>query len=209
VKRAIAASGDGPVHVWRGSLRLPTSRLAALASTLSLEERERMRATLSPLERRRFIASRGQLRLLLARYLGGSPKAVPLLEQPNGRPILASMAGQPPLHFSVSHTGDDVVYAVTAAGAVGIDLERARPELDWRGLATRFFAPEDMAQMRRPSDFYRLWTRKEAMAKVAGGSLLAWLRTDLGSALTPDWRLWSWSVPNGAASVALRTGASA
>ena len=76
-------------------------------------------------------------------------------------------------------------------------------------MSTRFFAPDEMVQIRRPSDFYRLWTRKEAMAKAAGGSLLAWLGTDLASVLTPDWRLWSWSVPNGAASVAFRTGPSA
>ena len=196
--------GDGQVLIWSGSLRLSALRLAALASALSLDERERVRATRSPLARRRFIASRGQLRLFLGRYLRISPKDVPIGHQLEGRPVLQPAAGRPTVQFSVSHTGDDVVYALTTGGAVGIDIERTRPDLDWRGLAARFFSHDELRQLWQPSDFYRLWTRKEAMAKAAGGSLVAWLGMDLATAVTPDWQLWSWSVPDGAASVALR-----
>jgi 4'-phosphopantetheinyl transferase len=204
VRRAIVTRGDGQVHIWSGSLRLPAFRLAALASALNLDERERLRATRSPVARRRFIASRGQLRLLLGLSLGISPRDVPIGQKLDGRPVLQPAAGRPTVRFSVSHAGDDVVYALTTGGAVGIDIERTRENLDWRGLAARFFSHNEMLHLGRPSDFYRLWTRKEAMAKAAGGSLVAWLGMDLASAVTPDWRLWSWSMPGGAVSVALR-----
>jgi 4'-phosphopantetheinyl transferase len=198
------------VHVWIGSLRRAPAGLAALASLLSAEELTRTRALLSPTDRRRFLVSRGQLRLLLGRYLGMAPSAVRLTRLPSGKPIVTSSVGHAPLQFSLSHSGEQVLYAVTRTGEVGADVQRFRTDVDWRGLASRFFAPAEAIRLHSgerasgPPGFYRLWTRKEAMAKADGRSLFWWLGTDLSSERTPGWRLWTWRLPAGAASVALR-----
>jgi len=202
--------GDDDVHVWIGSLRRPPARLAALATLLSADELHRTRALPSPTDRRRFLVGRGELRLLLGRYLGTAPGAVRLIRLPNGKPIVASSAGRTPLHFSLSHSGEQVLYAVTRTGEVGADVQRFRTDVDWRGLASRFFAPAEAIRLHsaerasgRPG-FYRLWTRKEAMAKADGRSLFWWLGTELSSDRTPGWRLWTWRLPAGMASVAVR-----
>jgi 4'-phosphopantetheinyl transferase len=208
--QAWAELGGDDVHIWIGSLRRGPAGLAALASLLNAEELTRTRALPSPTDRRRFLVSRGELRLLLGRYLGTAPGAVRLTRLANGKPIVTSSAGRAPLHFSLSHSGDQVLYAVTRTAEVGADVQRFRTDVDWRGLASRFFAPAEAIRLHsaerasgRPG-FYRLWTRKEAMAKADGRSLFWWLSTDLSSDPTPGWRLWTWRLPAGAASVALR-----
>jgi len=88
-------------------------------------------------------------------------------------------------------------------------VERVRQDLNWRGLAGRFFAPGEAVQLDRvgtvlgQARFYQLWTQKEALAKADGGSLFWWLGTDLSAACTLGWRLWSWWLPAGPVSVAL------
>ena len=154
---------------------------------------------------------RGRLCLLVARYLRVTPRSIRLGRQPNGRPILLSPAAVPPLRFSVTHSKDRVLYALTRGGEIGVDVEQFRPGLDWRGLAERFFAPAEARELRhaRPAagraGFYGLWTLKEAMAKADGASLLDWLRADLSERMTPEWRVWSWPMPGGAAAVACKS----
>ena len=169
----------GEVHVWLGSLKRPAGH-------------------------------NSQLGVLLARYLGVTPRSIRLGRESNGKPILITPAREPPLRFSVSHSKDRVLYALTRGGEVGVDVERFRPGLDWSGLADRFFAPEEARRLRRAgrwagrAGFYRLWTQKEAMAKADGANLLYWLGADLSERTTPEWRVWSWRLPAGVASVACR-----
>ncbi len=156
-------------------------------------------------------AGHSQLCVLLARYLGVTPRRIRLGRESNGKPILISPAREPPLCFSVSHSKDRVLYALTRGGEVGVDVERFRPGLDWSGLADRFFAPEEARRLRRAgrwagrAGFYRLWTQKEAMAKADGANLLYWLGADLSERTTPEWHVWSWRLPAGVASVACRS----
>jgi 4'-phosphopantetheinyl transferase len=196
------------VHVWIGSLGCPTIAWASLRAALSTDEASHARALPSAADRRRFLASRGQLRILLGRYQRTAPRAIRLGREPNGKPILEAPTGKPQLHFNVSHSGELVLYALTRAGAVGADVEQFRPNLDWHGVAARFFAAEEAAALGRVdgagwADFYRLWTQKEAMAKAAGGSLFSWLGADLAAAVPTRWTVWSWHPPGAAASVAV------
>jgi 4'-phosphopantetheinyl transferase len=199
---------DDEVHVWTGSLRRPSASWASLAAVISSEETNRLRAFRSAAARRRFLASRGQLRMLLGEYLRLAPRAIRLGRQPNGKLFVTAPAGEPPLCFNLSHSGESILYALTRAGAVGADVERFRPGVDWRGLAGRFFAPEEAASLWRAgaagrAGFYRLWTRKEAMAKADGGSLFFWLGANQSMPLAAGWQVWSWLLPRGAAAVAL------
>lgn len=87
---------------------------------------------------------------------------------PFGKPFIA---GGP--EFSISHSGEIVVLAMTEKGAVGIDIERMRP-IDAQDFAQ--FLPE-VANLNCRDDkgdlrlFYDCWTRKEAVLKGSGAGL--------------------------------------
>ena len=59
----------GMVHVWRASLDVSEDRLRDLACTLAPDELDRAGRLRFARDRRRFIAARGMLRVLLSRYL--------------------------------------------------------------------------------------------------------------------------------------------
>jgi 4'-phosphopantetheinyl transferase len=125
---------------------------------------------LRPLDRERAVASRALLRILLGRYTGLPPAAVPLTAERHGKPVLVSL----PWAFNVSHSDNFGLYAVTFRRRVGVDVERVRPVGDMDGLVERFFAPRekaDFAQLtgrEREEGFFNAWTRKEAFTKATG-----------------------------------------
>ena len=118
----------------------------------------------------------------------------------HGKPCLAS---RPALCFSLSHSGERVLCAVSDA-AIGCDVELRRP-VD-PALARRFFHPDEAAALdalpasKREEAFFRLWTLKESVLKATGDGLTRPLSSfaiclDGGQArLAPDagdWRLLS------------------
>jgi 4'-phosphopantetheinyl transferase len=158
----------GEVHLWRGWLDQPPSRVAELEGSLSAEERERAARLLRPRDRERAIVSRGLLRSVLSRYLGVEPKDIPLRATPYGRP---ETPGGPA--FNVSHSDGLWLLAVAAGGQLGLDVERLR-EQDVAQMAAWFCAPAEIAALQRLPDAQRLtgaytaWTRKEAYLKATG-----------------------------------------
>ena len=123
--------------------------------------------------RRQHIVSRAALRIVLARWPRCPPDALQFVADPSGKPRL--VGGAP--HFSVSHSGDWGLIAVTALGPVGVDIERCVPISELEAIAERVFAPAAartvMSQRgkRRVQSFYREWTRMEAQLKASGEGL--------------------------------------
>lgn len=161
----IALPGPRELHVWRFPLVVSANHWPSLA------ESERERANRYAIERPRlqFVAARGTLRELLARYLNCEPADVPLGVEPDGKPVLANTD----LHFNVTHSGERGLIAV-ANQRVGIDLEAIRPMPNAAGLVERFFGPAESEQFAAlPDDlklegFFRGWTCKEALLKAVG-----------------------------------------
>jgi 4'-phosphopantetheinyl transferase len=148
---------DGDLHVWRADFRRRSSTLPALTSTLSPDELEYAGRFRRGRDRRRFLFARGVLRSILARYLGRAPAELSFRYSRAGKPGLERDV----VHFNLSHAGDLVVCAVTRAHHVGVDVERVRPGLD--ALMRWLCGP---AERRR--EFFRGWTRLEALAKARG-----------------------------------------
>lgn len=143
----------------------------AVLDLLSVEERARADRLRHAGARRDFIVSRAALRRVLGALLGLPPQAVELDIGAHGKPRLA--AGGP--HFNLSHSGDLALIAVCADHAVGVDLEqtgRGLTQLD--AIAEAYFSPTERAAYAalpaadRGRAFYRVWTRKEAVAKALG-----------------------------------------
>lgn len=85
-----------------------------------------------------------------------------------GEEILRTNLGKPyfpsgKIHLSVTHTGK-VFAAVFAFFPIGIDMEPEKGEN--RKVAERFFSPEEQKM-----PFARVWTAKEAVAKLDGRGL--------------------------------------
>jgi 4'-phosphopantetheinyl transferase len=74
----------------------------------------------------------------------------------------------------VSHSDALLLCAVTTGRDIGVDVEAVKPISEMDGIARQSFAAEDQAKLRAAADsekralFFRLWTRREAIAKCSG-----------------------------------------
>lgn len=162
--------GPDDIHLWQYSLQAPENQITTLRSFLSREEIARADRLLRPGDRLRFIVGRARLRQLLSDYLDIKPNLLALRTLPQGKPVLAEAE----LSFNLSHSGELALLAVARTLALGVDLERVRPELDWKPLANRYFSKgeQQALQALQPEQqteaFFSIWTRKEAWLKAVG-----------------------------------------
>lgn len=164
---------DNEVHVWAVSLDVAENIVTQLSSSLSTDERQRASCFRFEVDRRRFIVARGKLRQLLARYVAQSPSELAFRYGANGKPALIN-SGLLQMEFNVSHSCDMAVYAFCCRRPVGVDVEELRPLSDLDQMAGQFLSPEQIARINQCSDderfqeFYRCWTRYEAVFKCTG-----------------------------------------
>jgi 4'-phosphopantetheinyl transferase len=215
----IALPGAAPgVALWWSDLAHDAVALERGAAWLSPAETARAARFGTDALRRRYVAGRSSLRLVLGRALGIDPAAVPIRRGPRGRPELA--LGAPAPDFNISHTGGGAVIGV-APGLppgvrIGVDVERRDRSLAADRLARKFLSAQEQALLQdldadqRRLRFLRTWTCKEAMSKATGDGLVApfarlTVDVDAGVALisgpppyTPEaWRLHALAVPSG------------
>jgi 4'-phosphopantetheinyl transferase len=88
-----------------------------------------------------------------------------VLTDKNGKPYLQGL----PVHFSLSHSGEFVLCAISEK-AVGCDIQQSKqPDLK---LAKRYFAAGEIRLLENaPALFYRLWVLKESFGKAQGSGL--------------------------------------
>lgn len=163
------------------SWNLDTDRLsgAAAETLLSCDEVARARRLASQRLRDRFVSGRARLRSLLAAQLGLEPRSLAFVLNDFGKPRLdlAGFDPSPPLHFSLSHSEDRAILAVSDTVEIGCDIERVR-SLDHLGLARRNFHPNEVAAIEEQATpeaqrlaFFGIWTLKEAVVKAMGAGL--------------------------------------
>lgn len=165
------------LHIWRVNLDLPTEVLTQLAVNLSLDERQRAERFYFERDKKKFIACRGLLRIILSRYLKVEPQKLEFAYSPQGKPELNNIDTEEKLCFNVSHSQGLAVYAIALNRAVGIDLEYLRHIPDVQQLAERFFSPSEseiinsLPKPQQQEVFFRFWTIKEAYLKATGEGL--------------------------------------
>jgi len=167
----LASLGD--VAVFRIDLRISEADLAARLGSLSEEERERAaRLASHPRAQRRFVAARAGLRAVLGAHRGASPASLVFGEGPHGKPELG---GGP--FFSLSHSEDLALCALSPSRRLGVDVEAVRAVPEAEAIARRWFtaservAYEGVRAARPEEAFFRVWTRKEAYLKALGTGL--------------------------------------
>jgi 4'-phosphopantetheinyl transferase len=165
------------VHLWRVFLEQPIAPIDSLLEILSTDEQDRARRFHFEVDRQRFIAARGTLRVLLGRYLQVEPQQLQFKYGDRGKPLLAEPFCQSQLQFNVSHSQNLALYAIACGREVGVDVEQIRPIRDFDRLAARFFSAREYAHLQklepeaRLEPFFGYWTCKEAYVKACGVGL--------------------------------------
>ena len=163
------------IDVWLMPLNVRAGVIKQCAMHLSRDEQARAERFHFEPDRRRFVVSRGMLRMLLGRRLDRAPADISFWYEAHGKPHLT--ATTPPLHFNVSHSSDMALYAISNHCVPGVDIEHLDREIDVAAFAQRFFAPREFAELMRIPAAGRkralltLWTRKEAVVKSIGAGL--------------------------------------
>jgi phosphopantetheinyl transferase len=183
-------------------LLIQDAECVALENVLSPDER--LRASRFPERlRRRYVAGRGRLRLLLARLLDDRPGAITLDYGRWGKPVLAgAFAGR--LHFNLTHSQDEALIAFSRTNPVGIDLEMLAPAytVEWSiRMAASILCDAELSEWQqlpdgnKPGMLLEAWVAKEAVLKaigcgIAGGMLRVCLPMPikLPSLFSSPWR---------------------
>jgi 4'-phosphopantetheinyl transferase len=171
----------GEIHLWRAALDNPV-RLCGAEAVLSREEILRAGRFVGALDRERYIAAHGALRMVLGVYLRADPASLEFRTGPTGKPSLVQTFTD--LRFNLSHSGDLALIAVTRGREVGVDVERVQRDIEFDPIIEHYFEPAEAWDLRtappheRVPRFFDLWTRKEACVKAEGTGLGSKSRVD-------------------------------
>lgn len=166
------------VHVWNLSLKdTPSETEELYQSLLSEDELERAQKLRFKEDRHRFITARGNLRLLLSKYLNKKPRQLWIRYGRHGKPYLSEESNPKRINFNLSHSQDTVLYAFTKSREVGIDIEHQRPVSRSDKIIERFFSEEEIAYYNsaemesKHERFFKLWCAREAYSKAIGSGV--------------------------------------
>jgi len=169
----LAQVGGRDVHLWRTSTSIAPIEASALEALLSGAERAKAMRFRRPADRSRYLASHAMVRLVLSRYVGVPAAELKFEVGDHGKPRLARNPGSP-LSFSLSHSGDVALLAVSGAPAVGVDIEEIRDDVDVPALAPSVLSAAELGVLhgapvgQQRLLFFRSWVRKEAVLKGCG-----------------------------------------
>lgn len=183
----------GQVHLWLSRPHnAPEEWLHTLArDILADEEISKSRRFHFACDRRRFLLTRILQRTLLSRYYSIAPKDWVFSQNSFGRPCIAPGQQEQAIEFNISHTERLVALALGRHVELGIDIEWLGRTTSRAGIADRFFAPAEAAELGgvpphlRDRRFLEFWTLKEAYIKARGRGLSIPLDS-FAFSVTPD-----------------------
>ncbi len=161
------------IHVYR--CQLTGFPVETFSSCLSGQEKERAARFQHDHLCRRFIASHGFLRHILAAYHKTAPEALEYSFNKYGKPYLTK--NNAAIWFNLAHSADMALVAVTRIGEIGVDVEQLREVSQAWNIADKYFHPQEKTVLQTsdkavfPSLFLSMWTKKEACIKAVGKGL--------------------------------------
>ncbi len=141
----------------------------ACFAVLAEGERARALRMRAGVARNEFVTGRATLRAVLGEMLAIKAREVEIRTGLRGKPLVNGV------QFSVTHARGLVGLAVCAEGQVGLDVEWVDRTCEAEEIAEMHFAAGERKVMAaaedRVGEFFRIWTRKEAVVKALGEGL--------------------------------------
>lgn len=171
---------SGQVHLWLAYLDeiRDARQLADYRLLLSEEEQRKQLRFHFERDRHRYLVTRAMQRTVLSKYVDIAPGDWRFALNDYGKPSIgAEHVAARGIEFNLSHTDGLVVMGVTRERAIGVDVENVRtcaPDIE---IADRYFAPEEVLELRTLPDqkrqrrFFEYWTLKESYIKARGKGL--------------------------------------
>lgn len=156
------------IHVWR--VKWSNFSWQDYLANLTEQEFNHILKYKNPKDRNKRALSRGILKELSASYLKTAPKVLNYGAGKFGKPFIADTGNY--LQFNISHCTDYILLAFSFdAHAIGIDIEENNLQFDYLDIADLYFSNLEKQSLncQFPSNqFFKIWTRKEAMTKALG-----------------------------------------
>lgn len=165
------------IHIWKASLDSNKSKLNSVPACLSIDELQRASRFYFKRDRRQFIVRRGILKQIIAEYVDIDPKNLLFGYNPSGKPFLLNDSPPHNLRFNMSHSKNMALYAISFGKEVGIDIEYMQKDIEFQQIIDRFFSQSEREYLQkinidsRKEEFFKIWTRKEAILKALGKGL--------------------------------------
>lgn len=138
---------------------------------LSEEEADRAGRYRQAVDRKSFVAGRGVVRELAAAAAGVPESAISIKTTARGKPFVEGM--QEIFQFSISHSAEYLaILWHQGPESVGVDIEKLRADFDYDAVVHHYFSEKERQQIQSAADFFKLWTRKEALLKALGTGLV-------------------------------------
>ncbi len=159
------------IHIFRLSVNNHLQQLDIYTKILDAEEILRASKFYKKEDRERFITGRAVLKKLLGLYLKRSPELIKIIPDQNRKPVIKDYRH---LHFNVSHSKDCIAFAIADTN-VGIDVECINDNFNYSLTAQSCFTVGEINYIKESfvpvKEFFKLWTRKEAILKANGNGL--------------------------------------
>ncbi len=156
------------LQLYQARLDISEIEVDRLWQFLSEDERSRANKFKAKHLKQRFVAARGNLRIMLAQHLSCEPNEINFSYSDRRKPYVEG------IYFNLAHSQDLAIYAICSDREVGIDLEYIDPKCDVDSIAARYFLPTEQKIIQSLSDrdkylaFYQAWTLKESFGKATG-----------------------------------------
>ncbi|HNW56143.1 MAG TPA: 4'-phosphopantetheinyl transferase superfamily protein [Bacteroidales bacterium] len=168
-----ALSSETETEVYFGLVDELCDKAADYEQVLSDNERSRADKFKFAEDRFTFITSHGFLRKILACKLGIEPSEIDFYIDENNKPWLEGDK----YYFNISHTKNAFVIVLSEYYPSGIDIEYTLQKIDIDSVARIAFSEKERASLIKDQNlqdnFFRLWTRKEALLKAIGVGIIA------------------------------------
>ena len=162
------------IHLWKCFFETELVDSAKFQRLLSNCESQRAARFVYRHDRRRYIFFHGALRTILGAYTHVQPHLLEFSQNKYGKPFILTRDNSCKLQFSLSHSKDIALIAITRDREVGVDVEYIRPMQDAREITRKYFSCVERRIMLQLEDdvfnemFFVCWTQKEAFIKAIG-----------------------------------------